>query len=112
MFDIYSFFGIFFLNVIIFSYLLPQLSERFLMMPQQTASRIARIYAPARWFAEGAAGSFPLAALFITGSAAVCALFVFVLNKTFLPLHGRLTAGYHVKNYRLGALKRSGATKA
>ena len=103
---------LFLLAFIVFAYLLPQLSESFLAMPQQTAARIARVYPPAQWFADGLTGSFPLAALFLAGSIVLCALFVLVLNRTFLPLHDRLTAGYHVKNYRLGALKRSGATAA
>ena len=97
---------------IIFAYLLPQISESFLSAPQRTASRIARIYPPVQWFASGASGSFPLSALFIAASAAVCVLFLLLLNKTFLPLHDRLTAGYHVKDYRLGALKSSGTLKA
>ena len=97
---------------IIFAYLLPQLSESFFAAPQQTASRIARIYPPVQWFASGASGSFPLSALFIAVSAAACVLFLLLLNKTFLPLHDRLIAGYHVKDYRLGTLKSSGTLKA
>ena len=97
---------------VVFAYMLPQLSESFFAAPMQTAQMTAKIYPPIRWFADGVTGSFPMALLFALGSAAVCALFVLLLNRTFLPLHDRLTAGYHVKNYRLGALKRSSALSA
>lgn len=97
---------------IIFAYMLPQFSESFYAAPLQAAATTARIYPPVRWFAEGLTGSFPTALLFIFGSAAVCALFVLILHKTFLPLHDRLAAGYHVKNYRLGTLKRSSEARA
>lgn len=100
------------LGFIVYAYLLPRLTESFMTAPGKTADIIARIYPPARWFAEGVTGNFPLVLLFVSASAAVCALFVLLLNKTFLPLHDRLSAGYHVKNYRLGTLKRSSAAKA
>lgn len=100
------------LGFIVFAYLFPQLSNRFISAPAETAAIASRIYPPAQWFAEGATGDFPLALLFIAGSATLCALFILILRKTFLPLHDRLNAGYHVKNYRLGTLKRSGALKA
>jgi ABC-2 type transport system permease protein len=103
---------IFLFGFIVFSYLLPRVTDRFLAAPADAAMRTAKIYPPVMWFAKGAAGDVPLALLFTLGSIAVCALFVFVLNKTFLPLHDRMSAGYHVRNYRLGALKRSGALKA
>ncbi len=102
----------FLIGFIVFAYLLPQMSDSFLRAPGETAGVMSRIYPPARWFAEGVSGSFPLAALFSVGSAAVCALFILLLHRTLLPLHDRLTAGYHVKNYRLGALKRSSVLKA
>ena len=100
------------MGFIIFAYMFPQMSSMFIHASEKAASVTARLYPPAMWFANGAAGSFPFALLFIAVSAALCALFVLILNRTFLPLHDRLTAGYHVKNYRLGALKRSGALKA
>ena len=100
------------LGFIIFAYMFPQMSNIFLNASEKAVSITSRIYPPAAWFAKGATGSFPFAALFIVVSAAVCVLFVLILNRTFLPLHDRLTAGYHVKNYRLGTLKRSGALKA
>ena len=100
------------LGFIVFAYLFPQMSNRFLSAPDQTAGTVSGIYPPALWFAKGVTGTFPLAALFMVGSIALCALFVLILNKTFLPLHDRLSAGYHVKNYRLGALKRSSTLKA
>ncbi len=93
------------LGFIVFAYLVPRLSESFLAAPGETASTVSRLYPPAEWFAKGAAGAFGYAALFIGCSVAACALFVLVLNRTFLPLHDRLSAGYHVKDYRLGALK-------
>ena len=100
------------LGFIVFAYMLPRLSERFMSAPDETAGVISRIYPPAQWFAEGVTGNVLLAFLFVSGSAAVCALFILLLNRTFLPLHDRLSAGYHVKNYRLGTLKRSSAAKA
>ncbi len=100
------------LAFVVFAYLLPQISESFFTAPMQTAETTANIYPPIRWFAAGASGAFPMALLFMLGSVAVCTLFVLILNKTFLPLHDRLTAGYHVKNYRLGRLKRSGELRA
>lgn len=103
---------VFLFGFVVFSYLLPRFTDRFLAAPTDAAMRAARIYPPMMWFAKGAAGDVPLALLFTFGSIAVCALFVFVLNKTFLPLHDRLSAGYHVRNYRLGTLKKSGALKA
>ena len=100
------------MGFIVFAYMFPQLNSRFMEAPEKASRVISGIYPPARWFAQGVTGDFPLVLLFIAGSAAVCALFVFLLNKTFLPLHDRLSAGYHVKNYRLGALKSSGTLKA
>ncbi len=100
------------MGFIIFAYMLPQLSNSFLNAPEKTAAITSRLYPPAQWFAKGATGSFPLALLFIAGSAALCVLFVLILNRTFLPLHDRLSAGYHVKNYKLGMLRSSGALKA
>ncbi len=103
---------IFLLGFIVFAYLLPQMSRSFMAAPTETAMITARIYPPARWFAAGVTGDLTLALLFTSGSIVLCALFIFVLNKTFLPLHDRLSAGYHVKNYRLGTLKTSSAAKA
>ncbi len=103
---------IFLMGFVAFSYLLPQITNRFVSAPDDAAMRTARIYPPVLWFAEGVTGELSDALLFILGSVAVCILFVWVLNRTFLPLHDRLTAGYHVKNYRLGTLKRSGAGRA
>ena len=100
------------MGFIIFAYMFPQLSSRYIHALGEAVSVTSRIYPPALWFAKGATGSFSHAALFIIGSAALCALFVLILNRTFLPLHDRLTAGYHVKNYRLGSLRRSGALQA
>ena len=100
------------LGFIVFAYMFPQLSSRFISAPEQTVGIASRIYPPAQWFAKGLTGDLKLALLFIGGSAALCVLFVLILDRTFLPLHDRLIAGYHVKNYRLGALKRSSAQRA
>lgn len=100
------------LGFVVFAYMLPNLSNSFMTAPAETAGAASRIYPPAGWFAKGATGDPLYALLFIGVSAAVCALFLLILNKTFLPLHGRLTAGYHVENYRIGALKRTGAFSA
>ena len=100
------------LGFIIFAYMFPQLSSSFITAPGKTASIVSRVYPPAQWFADGVTGDPLPALLFSFGSAALCALFVLILNRTFLWLHDRLTAGYHVKNYRLGTLKSSGTLKA
>ncbi len=100
------------LGFIIFAYLFPQLSNSFITAPEKAASTALRIYPPAQWFAKGVTGDPLLALLVSLGEAAVCALFVLILDRTFLWLHDRLTAGYHVKNYRLGALRSSGTLKA
>ena len=103
---------IFLLGFIVFGYMLPQMSDSFIRTPEKAAGTVARIYPPAQWFAKGAVGDLPLAALFAASSAVLCVLFVLLLDRTFLPLHDRLKAGYHVKNYRLGTLKRSGELRA
>ncbi len=100
------------LGFIILAYLLPQMSDRLMNAPQRAADVVTRIYPPARWFAKGASGDLAHAGLFTFGSAAIGALFVFILNRVFLPLHDRLVADYRVKNYRLGPLKCSGVLKA
>ena len=92
---------VFLLAFIAGAYLLPQLTRGFLENPESVSKILRRIWPPADWFAKAATGSFPMFLLFALGSAALCALFIFVLNKTFLPLHVRLSAGYHVKNYKL-----------
>lgn len=100
------------MGFVIFAYIYPQISNRFLTAPDKAADTVSRIYPPALWFAEGITGELPLALLFVFASAAICALFILLLNRTFLPLHDRLVSGYHVKNYRLGALKKSSTLKA
>lgn len=100
------------LGFIVFAYMFPQMSSRFIAAPEKTAGVVSKLYPPAQWFAKGVTGNLPLTLLFVFGSLAVCALFLLLLNKTFLPLHDRLAAGYHVKNYRLGTLKRSGTMSA
>ncbi len=102
----------FLFGFIVFSYLIPRFTDRFLSAPEEAAARTAKICPPAMWYASGVTGDSALALLFAFGSLAACALFVFVLNKTFLPLHDRLSAGYHVRNYRLGTLRKSSALKA
>ncbi len=103
---------IFLLGFIVFAYMFPQLSNRFMIAPERAASVASRIYPPAQLYAVGVTGKPLNALLFSVGSAAVCALYVLILNRTFLWLHDRLGAGYHVKNYRLGTLKSSGTQKA
>ncbi len=100
------------LGFVVFAYMLPNLSNSFMTAPAETAGLASRIYPPAGWFAKGATGDPLYALLFFGVSAAVCALFLLILDRTFLPLHGRLTAGYHVENYRIGTLKRTGAFSA
>lgn len=100
------------MGFIVFAYMFPQLSARAIGNPARTANIASRVYPPAQWFARGAVGNLPLALLFILGSAVLCALFLLILDRTFLPLHDRMIAGYHVKNYRLGTLKKSSAQRA
>ena len=100
------------LGFVVFAYMFPQLSNSFMTAPERTASVASRIYPPAQWFAKGVTGDPLPALLFSVGSAALCTLFVLILDRMFLRLHDRLSAGYHVKNYRLGALRRSGTQKA
>lgn len=100
------------LGFIVFAYMMPQMRDRFMMNPMQAVSTTQKIYPPVKWFSDGASGSLPFALLFIGASLAVCVLFVLLLNRTFLPLHDRLEAGYHVRNYRIGTLKRSSALRA
>jgi ABC-2 type transport system permease protein len=100
------------MGFIVFAYMFPQLSARAIGDPARTANIALRVYPPAQWFARGAVGNLPLALLFILGSAVLCALFLLILDRTFLPLHDRMIAGYHVKNYRLGTLKKSSAQRA
>lgn len=97
---------------IIFAYLLPQMSDRFLAAPEKTAEAVLRICPPVYWFAKGASGDLLYAGLFTAVSIALCVLFILLLKRALLPLHDRLTSGYHVKNYHIGALKRSSEQKA
>ncbi|MBR4907189.1 MAG: hypothetical protein IKZ44_10125 [Clostridia bacterium] len=100
------------LGFVVFAYMFPQISSSFIAAPEKAVSAVSRIYPPAQWFAKGVTGVPLHALLFCFGSAVLCALFVLILDRSFLRLHDRLTAGYHVKNYRLGALRRSGTLKA
>jgi ABC-2 type transport system permease protein len=100
------------MGFLVFAYLIPQMTDRFMANPMQAVGTTQKIYPPVKWFSDGASGDLSRALLFTLASLAACVLFVFVLNKTFLPLHDRLNAGYHVKNYRLGTLKRSSAFRA
>ena len=97
---------VFLLIFIAGAYLLPQVTKGFLANPESISAILRRVYPPADWFAKAATGSAPMFLLFALGSAALCALFILVLNKTFLPLHDRLSAGYHVRNYRLTRQRR------
>ena len=97
---------VFLLAFIAGAYLLPQITKGFMEDPTRLSDILRRRYPPADWFARAATGSFPMFLLFTLGSVALCALFILVLNRTFLPLHDRLSAGYHVKNYRLTRQRR------
>ena len=100
------------LGFVVFAYMFPQISNSFIAAPEKAVSAVSQIYPPAQWFAKGVTGDPLLALLFSLGSAVLCALFVLILDRTFLRLHDRLTAGYHVKNYRLGTLRKSSTLKA
>ena len=103
---------VFLLTFVVGAYLIPQLTSRiFEDLPGMTGV-LARIYPPGMWFAKAAIGSFPMFLLFALGSAALCALYVWVLNRTFLWVHGRLTSDYHVKNYRLKRQQQGSVQKA
>lgn len=103
---------IFLLTFIAGAYLLPQLTKGFLENPESVSETVRRVWPPSYGFAQAATGSVPMFLLFTLGSIALCILFVWVLNKTLLPIHGRLSAGYHVKNYRLGRQRRKSMQRA
>lgn len=94
------------------AYLLPRLTDRILKNPAAIADTLSRVYPPASWFAKGATGSFLHSLLYTFGSVALCAVFVFVLNRTFLPLHDRLASTYHVANYRLNRQSQNSVMRA
>ena len=103
---------VFLLVFIVGAYLMPQLTSRIMADPQALATSLSGKYPPAAWFAKGATGSFPYFLLFSLGSIALCAAFVFILNRTFLPLHDRLASNYHVANYRLQRQRQRSVTRA
>ena len=92
---------IFLLAFVAGAYLMPQLSNRIMKDPQAIAASLSRIYPPAAWFSKGATGSFLHFLLYSLSSIALCAGFIFLLNRTFLPLHDRLASSYHAANFRL-----------
>ena len=94
------------------AYLMPQLTSRIYADVEGISRTLSRIYPPALWFAKAATGSVPMFLLFTFGSLGLCALYVWVLKRTFLWMHDRLTSGYHVKNYRLSRQRQSSAQKA
>ncbi len=99
---------VFLLAFVAGAYLMPQLTSRIFADVEGMSRTLSRVYPPAQWFAAGAIGSAPKFLLFSLGSLALCALYVWILNRTFLAVHDRLTSGYHVKNYRL-ARQRQGS---
>ena len=108
---------VFLLAFIVCAYLLPQLTGR--MFADETgalmngvADTLARVYPPALWFGRSAIGSVPMFLLFSLGSLALCALYIRVLNRTFLWVHDRMIAGYHDKNFRLSGQRQSSVQKA
>ena len=94
------------------AYLLPRMTDRILENPTAIADSLSRIYPPAAWFAKGATGSIPHVLLYTLGSIVLCAGFLFVLNRTFLPLHDRLASSYHVVNYRLKRQRQNSVIRA
>ena len=94
------------------AYLMPQLSNRIYADVSGISRTLSRIYPPAQWFAAAALGSVPKFLLFTLGSIALCVLYVWILERTFLWVHDRLTSGYHVKNYRLSGQRQSSVKKA
>ena len=98
---------VFLLAFVAGAYLLPQLTTRLYEDLDGISGTLSRVYPPAAWFAQAATGSAPMFLLFTLGSAALCALYVLLLNRTFLWVHDRLCADYHVKNYRLGAQRQN-----
>ena len=103
---------VFLLAFVAGAYLMPQLTSRIYADVDGISRTLSRVYPPAQWFAKGAIGSVPLFLLFVFGSLALCALYVWALNRTFLTVHDRLTSGYHVKNYRLMRQRQNSAEKA
>lgn len=103
---------VFLLAFIVGAYLMPRLTTRFYEDASGIMRTLARIYPPAHWFASGAIGSVPMFLLFSLGSVALCALYVLVLNRTFLWVHGRLTSDYHVKDFRLSKQRQGSVRQA
>ncbi len=94
------------------AYLMPQLTSRFYADVEGISRTLSRVWPPADWFAQAAVGSWPMLLLFVCGSIALCALYVRILNATFLSVHDRLSSGYHVKGYRLGQQRQSSVQNA
>ena len=103
---------VFLLAFIVGAYLLPQMTNRILEDVSGVAHALSHIYPPAHWFALAATGSVWHLLLFVLGSLLLCAGYLFALHKSFLWVHDRMTAGYHVKNYRLQKQRQGSVKKA
>ena len=103
---------VFLLAFVAGAYLMPQLTNRIYADAEGISHTLSRVYPPAQWFAKAAIGSVPMFLLFALGSLAVCALYVWGLNRTFLWVHDRLTSGYHVQNYRLQRQRQNSVERA
>ncbi len=103
---------VFLLAFVAGAYLMPQLTSRIYADVEGISRILSRVYPPAHWFAKAAIGSAPMFLLFAFGSLLLGALYVWVLNRTFLSVHDRLTSGYHVRNYRLQRQRQNSAEKA
>lgn len=94
------------------AYLMPQMTSRFYEDVEGISSMLSRVWPPAYLFARAATGSVWSFLLFTFGSLFLCALYVWLLRVTFLGVHDRLTAGYHVKNFRLGRQRQRSVRQA
>ena len=103
---------VFLLVFIAGAYLMPRLTQRIFSDVEGISRTLSRIYPPAQWFAAASIGSVPSFLLFSLGSIALCALYVWILNRSLLWVHDRLTSGYHVRNYRLSGLRRHSVSHA
>ncbi len=103
---------VFLLAFVVGAYLMPQMTQRIYADVSGVSATLSRVYPPAQWFAKAAAGSAPMFLLFTLGSLALCALYVWLLNRTFLWVHDRLTSGYHVADYRLKRQRQNSVQKA
>lgn len=67
---------------------------------------------PAAWFEQAVQGSFQGVVILLVASAAVFAVFVFVVGSRYRQINSRLMASHAGKNYRLRALKTRSAVRS